>query len=1848
MKNVFKPLLALLAIAVIISCVPNRNKISNVDKIRFEGLISGNTSGMISSTAPIRVVVGKLVKNYQPGSELPENLFAFSPRVAGKTFLADEHTLEFRPEKPLKSGTAYEVEFLLGKILEVESDLKVYNFGFSVISQDFKVYHGNLYSTGRDEDFLKRYEGKLVTADQMIAEDAAKLLSVSSPHEKLNVKIEAAGQGTFTYIIDSIRRKEDSYKISLNWNGSPLNIDQKGSFDIEIPSVNEFSFLNIEVSQDAGNQFIQLHFSDPLDADQSLAGLIRIDGYEDIKIRKSGSTVTLYPQTRLTGERTIQVDASLRNGRGKTLGTNQTLVVSLEALKPAVTIIGNGVIMPDSRNLSLPFKTVSLRAVDITVYKIFAGNLKQYFQFNFYDGDQYLKYLGRPVYRKTMMLDENTNVDLKQWNAFSIDLSGMFVQDPQAIYRVKFSFKKQYSLYDCGDSQVSDITAFKESESFDEAELSTWDNGEYYFDYDWPEDYNWEQRDNPCSSSYYMSNRFPQRNLLASNLGIISKSADNREFVVAVTDLLTTAPVSGAKVEFYNFQQQPLGDGLTGSDGILRIKLDNVPYLLSAKSDKQQSWLRLDDGNSLSVSNFDVSGEKIQKGIKGLIYGERGVWRPGDTLFLTFVMDDTKKKLPENHPVVLELYNSRGQMAGRQVKNAGTHGFYPFTITTDASAPTGNWRATVNVGGSVFEKLIKIETVKPNRLKINLDFGRKVLLANQKDQEGLLKVKWLHGADANGLKALVNVKLVNAPAAFKGYEKYTFSDPSRYYYPAEYAVFDSRLNNTGEARFPLNLEVNSNAPGMLNAIFNTRITEEGGDFSTDVFSVPLAPYKRFVGISVPNGGTMNKMLTTDTSQLINVVTVDENGNPVSANNLDVIIYKVDWRWWWSSGDDNMANWTSGENSSIVMRKTISTVNGKGSLSFRINHPDWGRYFISILDPEQGHSAGLSVYMDWPSYINRNGRTNPAGATMLSLSADKEKYQPGEKATVSFPSSDGSRALLSIESGSNILKTWWIDCNAGETNYSFDITPDMAPNVYAYLTLLQPHAQTLNDLPIRTFGVVPIFVVDEETKIEPVIKLPTETRPNSNYLVKISEKNGRAMTYTLAVVDEGLLDLTRFKTPDPWKVFFAREALGVKTWDLFDDVLGAYGGHLQKVLAIGGDEGLLNKGAKKASRFKPVVTYLGPFTLAKKKTAEHNLKMTDYVGSVRVMVIAGNEGAWGSAEANMPVKQPLMVLPTAPRVLGPAEDFDLPVSIFAMNDNIREVEISISVEGAIKSPETSRQTITFEKAAEKMAYFKMKAGDMAGTGKISVNAKSGNETASASISIEVRNPNPLTTKTTTSILEAGESRDINYSFHGIKGSNSGKITVSGLPSFDLQKNLDYLISYPYGCVEQITSSAFPQLFLSQLTTLSESQEMEVSKNIRNAIRQLARFQTSGGGLSYWPGGNYLSEWGTSYAGHFMILAEQKGFLVPFDVKKKWLDWQYKTASNYDDTKYDYWDRSDFLQAYRLYTLALAGQANISAMNRLRENPKITADARWRLAAAYLLAGKPEAAKELIRNIPQNATFTYDNPGATFGSSLRDQAMILETLILLKQENEAFELLVDIADQMKNTSLNTQSAAFCLYAFARFAETSKMEKGVKINYRADGKSENVESGKAVYQILLNENNASGGVATIKNTGNSKLFVTTTLTGQPLEGSEDSEARNLDISIKYLSQQGTLMNIAEIVQGTDFTAEVTVRNPGRLGIYQNLALNQVLPSGWEILNMRVNDELVIKKEAAYTYRDIRDDRVYTFFDLEPNQSVTYRVFLNAAYTGRFYLPAVSCEAMYDSRIYARQKGQWVVVKK
>lgn len=1108
-----------------------------------------------------------------------------------------------------------------------------------------------------------------------------------------------------------------------------------------------------------------------------------------------------------------------------------------------------------------------------------------------------------------------------------------------------------------------------------------------------------------------------------------------------------------------------------------------------------------------------------------------------------------------------------------------------------------------------------------------------------------IDVKWLHGAVAPGVRTTVNMSLRKTRSGFKGFEKYTFENPATYFWADERNILDKELDIQGKGRFTFELPASTNAPGVMDAIFLVRAFEKGGDFSTDVFTKQFSPYERYVGIHMPDGGDYHEMLETDQDHRVEIACVDWKGNPMNCPDLQVRVYRIAWRWWWSSGEEDLAYYVGSHDAEIIYEGKANALNGKGSFNLRINYPEWGRYLILVKDADGGHQAGLPVYFDWPSYVNRSGRPNPAGATMLTFSADKEKYKTGDKAVISFPATEGSRALVSIESGSKVIASQWKICRNTEETFELEISEGMAPNVYVYLSVIQPHKQTVNDLPIRMYGVIPLMIEDPSTLLNPVISMPEELKPEENFMVKVSEKEGKPMTFTLAIVDEGLLDLTRFKTPDPHSVFYAREALGVKTWDMYDLVLGAYGGRLEKVLAIGGDEEATMAKNKKARRFEPVVKYAGPFTLKKGERKEISMHMPNYVGSVRTMVVAGKDGAYGMTENTTPVRKALMVLATMTRVLGPEEEAELPVSVFAMSDKIKEVNIKVDGNDLITLMSSSGK-LSFSQTGEQMAYFRLKAGSNAGIGKIKVTATSGNESAFQEIEFEIRNPNPVITQSESFVIEPGQALNVPYSFFGLTGTNNGQLTFSSIPDFDLERNLRYLVQYPYGCLEQTVSSVFPQLYLSDLADLSQGEQIRIDRNIKAAINRISRMSITNGSFSYWPGQVHYDSWSTSYAGHFMVLASNKGYIMPSGLMEKWAEFQYRAADNYRQEFADNQSWQEVSQAYRLYTLALSQKPNMSAMNRMRESGSLSASSAWILAAAYLYAGKPEVAQEIIGMRPKDITNKYQYSGYTYGSELRDMAFILEVLTMLKKDTDAFKLVEKMAVELKGNYYSTQTISFSLYAIAKYAGKNTGS-GLSFDYKGHEGNKAVNTTRSVFKVELAEKEGMIGDIQVKNNkSDSRLFVNVTLSGQHLQGLEVEKSSGLKLTVFYKDDAGNLLDVTKLKQGTDFTATVIVEHPGGNFEYKNLALSQVFPSGWEIINTRVQDINPEMKDDIFDYRDFRDDRVYTFFDLGQYGKKTFRVRLNAAYTGKYYLPAVNCEAMYESNIHANSKGRWIEV--
>ncbi|CAM1358990.1 alpha-2-macroglobulin family protein [Tenacibaculum xiamenense] len=1823
----------IISLATFESC---KKKVENESNINaYSEYISVFPEKVISSGANLQF----LLKKTPNITDIGTDVISIEPKVKGEVTFKN-NMLTFVPSEKLKGNKEYKATLHLSKLYDnIESDLedftvkmKTKELLFNVSLESPKVYDNDWYYV----------EGLLTASDIIESKQLSSLVSANFNGKLKNLKFDVADGFTSKayFKIDSLKRFVEDKALKVSWDGGSVNSSSNGEKEVVITGKNNFKVLNVEVT-DSDKQHIEISFSDAIEKKQNLKGLIQFANTQKRKFtyKVNNNVVTIYPAASFKDKVTIEIFKGVKNIQGYELKENYTETLHFQQLKPSVSFIKSGTILPDSDNLKINFKAVNLRAVDATIYKIYKDNILQFLQYNNLNNKGNIRYVGRPVAKYTVNLSDQ-GVDLSKENAFAVNLADFVEVDNGAMYRIEFSYSKEYSNYTCDGNTPENTIVFGKKE-IDTKQYDT--TGYYYNDY-YDGDYRWRDRDKPCTSSYFY-NKKVSSNILATNLGVIVKKGSNNKTFVAVTDLLTAKPVVGAKVTLHNLQQQPIAEMTTNEKGIVEIEEEHNAFFAVATKGKSTTYIKLNEGNALSMSKFDVSGAKLQKGLKGYIYGERGVWRPGDQLFLTFVLNDKGNPIPESHPIKFELTNPQGKIVDRTVVHKTNTNMYSYAPKTDQEAITGNWKVKVVVGGASFHKNLKIETIKPNRLKIKMNVNDDVIKASA-PIAGNVEVKWLHGAIARDLKLDINGKFTQSKTTFSKFDNYNFDDVTRKFGTENFKVLQGNLNNEGKSNFSVKPKLDNKAPGMLKATFITKVYENGGDFSTDVFSKKVSPYKSYVGLLNAEEAQSRNYLFTDENYTFNVASVDENGKGI-ANNLDVKVYKLSWRWWWSSSDNGLSSYDGTRYHSTYKTTSVKTnSSGKGSFDLKISENDWGRYLVKVIDKKSKHVTSSVVYFDWPSWYGRKkGSQDKTNATMLVFTTDKESYKVNEDAIVKFPSSEGGRALITIENGTQVLDHFWVETKAKQTEFSFPVLNSYTPNVFVNISLLQKHNQTVNDLPIRMYGSIPMMVYDPSTKLEPQIQLADELRPESTAGIRVKEKDGKPMTYTIAIVDEGLLDLTRFKTPNPWHTFFARQSLGVRTWDIFDDVIGAYGGKVNQILSIGGDESEAGSKNKKANRFKPMVTYLGPFNLEKGETKEHKFKIPKYVGSVRAMVVATNadKEAYGSDEKTAFVRKPVMVLASLPRKITPQETVTLPVTVFAMTPEIKQVKVKVVPNESYTIVGNSSETLSFNQPDEKMAYFTLKVNDFKGIGKVKVEASSGGEKATYEVEIDVLNPNPVSTEVKDLVLKGKEQKELNFTAFGTTGTNVATIELSTLPPMNFTKRLGYLIRYPHGCVEQTTSSAFPQLYLPEIFELSEEKKQDVERNIKATITRLSNFQVSNGGLSYWQGNGYVNNWGTSYAGHFMIEAAKKGYALPIGFKNKWINFQKGQARKWRNN--DRYYNNALNQAYRLYTLSLANSPDLASMNRLKETSNISNQAKLRLAAAYALIGKKSIANSIISTVSTDESkrrYYYN-----YGSETRDKAMALETYTLIESESQAIKLAKSIAESLSSDRwMSTQTTAYSLLAITNYALRNGESAGIKSKYTLNGASEEVNTSKSLFAkdiaISKKEN-----IVKVLNNGNGVLYVRVLNKGILPVGEEKVVQRNLKANVMYKTKKGVQISPESLTQGTNFIAEVTIKNETSSKV-ENIALTQYIPSGWEIINTRFTDFGNNTISSKVDYTDIRDASISNYFTLKGFETKTFRVLLNASYLGDYYLPGAQAEAMYDNDYVSRTKGQWVKVVK
>lgn len=1853
----------LLMIVSFSSCTRTQKDI--IPSAEYAPYINAYTGGVISQNSTIRIELTHKQPMVDLNNELKENPFSFSPSLKGKAYWVSNNTIEFVPEEgTLKPGSLYECTFQLGKFVEVDKKLKEFNFSFRVQERNFTLSIEPLPITDAQPDEIN-IKGEICFSDIVKKEEVEKILTVKDGNNK-SYPVEIIPTDNLTryqFCINQVPRDTEDYQLTITANGSPARIDQTQSEEVLIPAKDSFRFLSATRIDEPENG-IEVVFSAPLSDTQDLKGLIEIPELSSSVFQIKENRVFIYFEANQLSKLTLNIHEGVKSSQGKTLGTSHSISFSEINLKPQVEMLTTAAILPDSKSLIIPFRAVNLYAVDLSVIRIFENNVLMFMQTNSLASANELRRSGRLVYKKTLWLGKDTSKDIHNWENYSIDLAGLIRQEPGAIYRVILSFRQEYSAYPCGgvdnqeikfaDNNTPDGLMKVSGSALSEADEAVWDTPEAYYYYnggtmDWSV-YRWKERDNPCHPSYYMnSDRAAACNVFASNLGMIVKRNSLNKLWIAVSNILDTNPVGKAQVTVYNFQLQPIGKGETNGEGFIEISSKGTPFIVVAEAEKQKAYVRVVDGEEQSVSRFDVGGKEIQKGLKGFIYGERGVWRPGDTLHISFILEDREKRIPDKHPVALEIYNPKGQFYTKMISTQGMNGFYTFDVPTQAGDPTGLWNAYIKVGGTTFHKGLRIETIKPNRLKINLTLP-KILQSTDKNVTVPLASAWLTGATASKLKAKVEMSLSKVNTQFKNYGQYIFNDPATDFTTIKTDVFDGILNAEGKAGVTLKVPAATNAPGMLNATFTTRVFEPGGDASIYTQSIPFSPFVSYVGINLnqPKG----KYIETDKDHVFDVVTVNSQGQPVNRSNLEYKIYRISWSWWWENSDESFGTYINNSSITPVASGKLQTSGGKTTFKFRVDYPSWGRYLVYVKDKDSGHATGGTIYVDWPESRGRSNKTDPSGIKMLTFSLDKDSYEIGETATAIIPAAAGGRALVSIENGSSILHREWIEVtNEGDTKYTFEITPEMAPNVYLHISLLQPHAQTINDLPIRMYGIAPVFVTNRQTVLQPQIQMPEVLRPETDFNVTVSEKSGKPMTYTLAIVDDGLLDLTNFKTPDPWNEFYSREALGIRTWDMYDNVLGASAGAYSSLFSVGGDATLKPADAK-ANRFKPVVKFIGPFYLEKGRQQTHTLKLPMYVGSVRAMVVAGQGGAYGNAEKTAFVRTPLMLLSTLPRVLSIQEEITVPVNVFAMEKQVKNVTVSLQASGGgVQIEGSHQQSLTFNRPGDQLVFFTLKTGNKTGKATIKLTASGGGQQTKETIEIEVRNPNPIVTLRSSEWIETGQNKELSYQLGSLSANNQIKLEVSRIPSVDISRRFDFLYNYQHHCTEQLTSKALPLLFIAQFKTIDTREAEKIKANVQEAIRQIYARQLPNGGFVYWPGNAVADEWISSYTGMFLTLAQEKGYAVHANVLNKWKRFQRAAAQNWrmpqEANNWQQW-QSELQQAFRLYTLALAGAPEYGAMNRMKEQAGLSIQAKWRLAAAYALTCKMKPAEELVYNA-ETTVIPYSSMNQIYGSSDRDEAMILETLLLMNRERDALQQAKVVSKNLSQENwFSTQSTAFALMAMGRLAE--KLSGSLDFTWTWNGKQQPaVKSAKAVFEKEISTSPKSGTVA-VKNQGKGALSVDLITRTQLLNDTLPAISDNLRMDIRYASMDGKPMSVNDIRQGTDFTAIASISNTSGTTDYTNLALTHIIPSGWEVYNERMTVPEAEPQETTdssgnvsgqYTYQDIRDDRVLTYFNLRRGETKIFTIRLQATYAGNFILPAVQCEAMYDVNVQARSKA-------
>ncbi len=1735
----------------------------------------------------------------------------FNPKIEGEYKWTAKNTLIFLPKYELRPASNYDAT-ITSEVLKHVKDKKLNVEKITFFTRKLALIYNNVFWTKKDNQDIVRLS--LNFNERVNAEDLKKYLELKKDDKKVAFNLIPTELGTkVDFDLPEIKKSDDDLVIDIQINKGLKPVNGQNASDEFLKHVLLNSPYRITI-----NSVTSEH--------TGTSGSLDVSCSQKINLKNIKNFITISPKVKYTvtasdngfiiksdhfsatDKYVLSIKKGIQGVVGGKLKSDYAKDITFGKLKPEIKFEKDKAFYLSalgSKNIET--KIVSVAKVKVVISKVYENNLlTARSQDNFFNtsSDYYDSYYDD--YYDDYYYDDyyGSNQELKD-----------------------VIFEKTYTTTDLpkiGSARLLKLDFFDKLKEY---------KGIYHIDIH-------SEDDRYLSDARYVS---------VSDIGIIAKNGENY-MTVFLNSLKTSNAIANAKIKVYGNNNQLAGEGITDSEGTVRITLKNKeisgfkPSMITASAGEDYNILMFKD-TRVNTSDFELSGIRIPKnGLQTFIYPERDLYRPGEKVNFAVIVRENEWKIPAKLPIKLEIRTPNGKLLKTIKKTLNSEGSFDASFETVAASQTGSYIINVISSNGVFlaGKAIKVEEFMPDRIKVKADLDKDLYSIGEEATINI-NAQNLFGTPAANRNYEVEVNFKRAYIYPKGLENYSFYLNNRNNnFSSE--VFEGTTDAKGDVVETFEIPNSYANMGKLTATIYSTVFDETNRPVNRRNTADISTQNAYYGI-----GYFDYYVGTNNQIDIPLVAVDKNEKILKGTKAKVKIIKHEYRTILNKSG-SYYTYNSQRYERIIKEETI-TLNGKETFSF--NPALSGRYEVrisSVAAPNAYVSQSFYAY-SWGSTNNNSFEVNNEGK--VDMQFDKEKYELGENATILLKTPFDGKVLVTVERD-DVLEHFYVNTQNRSAEISFMTTSEFLPNVFVTATLFKEHKQTEFPLTVA-HGFKLMKVVESTREMNVEITATKETRSRTKQTIKVKASPNSKVS--IAVVDEGILQVSGFNTPNPYGYFYQNRALLVNSYDLypflFKEISADNAG-------AGGDDFDLSKRVNpmENNRVKLVSFWSGLVETDGSGKTSFEIDIPQFSGSLRVMAVAHKGNSFGSAEENIIVADPIIMSSSIPRFFSPGDTAIVTTTLTNTTKKDTKAKASIKCSNSLQVISNSKQTVSINSKGEQQVSFKVYVKQDIGQAKITVSCDALGEEFIEETDISIRPASSLLKESGSGTIKAGNSKELNLNrANYIESSSSYKLVVSKNPMVEFAKQLDYLVRYPYGCSEQTVSAAFPQLYFADISKAlykDDSKADDINNNINAAITKLKMRQIYNGGITMWDNGSSPSWWITAFATHFAIEAKNAGYHVDQAFIDKMIGYLQNRLKSKETVNY-YYDRGKTKRiaprevAYSFYALALAGKSDVSLMNYYKSKTDLLSlDSKYLLSAAYAMSGDKAKAKEILPSV-FSGEVSDKQFGGSFYSPIRDEAIALNALLSIDPKNNQIgTMAMHLSKELKERRyMNTQEKVFTLLALGKIAKQAS-ESTIAATINSGGsKIGNYSEGTASFSKQI-----KNGKVNINVKGSGTLYYFWETEGISKDGKYIEEDSYLKIRKTFYDRHGNVITGRTFKPNDLIVIKLSI-NTSYDKTVENVAITDVLPACFEIENPRT-DEIPgtewIKNQTIADYVDVRDDRINLFDDIYARYNKTsqdYYYVVRVVSKGTFRMGPASADAMYNGEYHSYHGGGVITVK-